>query len=183
MTEFVVDACVLRSAGYGTSEESVGSRDFIDEVYSGRHQAFLSEKLEDEWMRHASRLALAWIASMETHGLLLRAEPNRALGVEIDRYVASLDCSYLSCAQKDVHLIKSALSFRAIIVSGEIRSRNIFCQLSMRFDALHEIRWVQPMVIIGHGLVAGVVNAYPIAWTLSHASEITKRQRKWVREH
>lgn len=169
MTDFVVDACVLTSAGHGTNQESMSSREFIERVYSGRHQVIVSRALQSEWMRHASKLALGWIASMETQGLLLHSEPNTALEDEIDRQVSSLDASNFRCAQKDSHLIKIALCFHAIIVSGEIKSRKVFCQLSMRFDALHEVRWVKPQLILSHGFLPGGQSSYPAEWSLSYS--------------
>jgi hypothetical protein len=107
---------------------------------------------------------------METQGLLLYSEPSAGLDKEIDIQVASLDASYFSAAHKDSHLVKLALCFHSMIVSDEIRSRRIFCQLSQRFDPLHDVRWVKPHVVINYGFVAGGQSSYPMEWTLSFSN-------------
>jgi hypothetical protein len=167
MSEFIVDACVLRSAGVGTTKDSIGSRAFIDAVFSGKHQVLLSSALDAEWSLHASKLAINWIASMESHGLVIRAEANSAMSVEIDRNVDKLDASYVGCARKDAHLVKMALCFHALVVSWERRSRGVFCRLSLRFDPLHEVRWVAPTTFLAHGFLSRGSGSYPAQWTLS----------------
>lgn len=168
MTEFVVDACILRSAGFGTDPASVDSREFIEQVLSGRYQVFASMALEAEWMRHASKLALSWMASMESHGLIIRAEPNPFFQAEIDRQISKLDPSYIRCAEKDSHLVLVALIYFAVVVSAELRSRNVFQMLAHGFDMLHEVRWVAPRTFLNHGFKVGGVRAYPAEWSLSH---------------
>jgi hypothetical protein len=62
----VIDTSIARSAGgpdatYPTSKRC---RDFLQDVLAFRHRVVMTADIREEWHRHRSRFARAWLVSM-----------------------------------------------------------------------------------------------------------------------
>lgn len=169
MTELVIDACILRSAGYGTDDMSRSSRELLETVLDADCYVATSVDLEKEWMKHAGKIALAWMAAMESKGKILHVVVAGGMESGLLAAIDRLNESHRRCAGKDVHLILLSLQAFALIVSHEKASRGVFSSLSHTFDSLADVYWVYPDLFLRHGVMYGGLRACPSTWALSHS--------------
>jgi hypothetical protein len=168
MSDFIVDACVLRSAGYGTNALSVKSREALNAIMETPCAVLVSEPLYEEWNRHASKMSALWMATLESSARLIHVSPPFHAEEVIRTAVAKIDQSNRICALKDIHLVLIASSFHGLIVSNELRSRSVFHSLVRFCDCLAEIFWVSCESGGRLARICDVSSKVPPRWSLCY---------------
>ncbi len=111
--------------------------------------------LREEWNRHQSLFARAWLAEMTSKAKVEAVADvrNETLRAEAPKTVS---------AQKDLHLIEAALATDRIVVSLDDRART---ELSV--PSASGVMWVQPVEEGGHVIYWLNKGAEPVdAWKL-----------------
>ena len=168
MADVIVDACVMHSAGETENIQAVDARSLLDSVMTSGASVILEDRLEREWSAHSSGYALRWRAALESRSRIVRTKLREASWVPFEISLGYLDFSNAACARKDGHLVLASLHFRAIVISSEVASRNVFTHVSKYFDALCEVRWSHPSDFRRIELVCSRRMASPQEWFLTY---------------
>lgn len=169
MADLVIDACILKSAGHGTDNMSRTSRELLEAVFDADCYVVTSADLEKEWMKHAGKIALAWMAAMESRGKILHVVITAGREIGLLAAIDGLNESHRKCASKDAHLVLLSLQVFGLIVSHERASRGVFSMLSRTFDSLADVYWICPDLLLRHGVISGGLRTCPSTWGLSHS--------------
>ena len=94
--------------------------------------------LREEWNRHQSLFARAWLAEMTS-----KAKVEAIADVRNEELRAQAPSS--ASAQKDLHLVEAALVTDRIVISLDDRART-----ELAVDAAAEVMWVHPVDEGGH---------------------------------
>src|ERR1700733_12490318 len=129
----VIDASVASAAGQTMAPASRRCREFLQAVLRISHRAAMTPLLREEWKRHQSLFARAWLAEMTSKGKV-EATPD----VQNDQL--RTEAPGTRSAQKDLHLIEAALATDKIVVSLDDTARG---ELSV--PAAAEVMWVHPV--------------------------------------
>ncbi len=129
----VIDASVASAAGLSMSPDSRRCREFLQVVLRISHRATMTPLLRDEWKRHQSLFARAWLAEMASKAKVenMADVPNEQLRAQAPG---------TRSAQKDLHLVEEALATDKIVISLDDLART---ELSVRAAA--EVMWVHPV--------------------------------------
>jgi len=139
--KYVIDADILRSAGYSEAPVSSLSRKLLSEILDRGDEACFCQKLWDEWRKHNSRFSQAWKATMVAKRKLIKVEVTD----ETENHLLSLDDSNeKSAAIKDSHLIEIAISADRIIFSNDGKAKSAFSNLLDGRDRFKKIYWLSP---------------------------------------
>jgi hypothetical protein len=136
----VIDASVASAAGQTLQPASRRCREFLRTVLRICHRTTMTPRLREEWRRHQSLFAKAWLAEMRSRA---KAEDVADVRNEEMRDQAPGTPS----AQKDLHLIEAALNSDRIVISLDDRAR---AELSV--PAAAEVMWVNPVSEGGHAI-------------------------------
>jgi len=112
----VIDASVASAAGQTMAPASRRCREFLQAVLRISHRAAMTPLLREEWKRHQSLFARAWLAEMTSKGKV-EATPD----VQNDQL--RTEAPGTRSAQKDLHLIEAALATDKIVVSLDDTAR------------------------------------------------------------
>jgi hypothetical protein len=129
----VIDASVASAAGQTLVPTSRRSREFLQAVLRISHRATMTPLLREEWKRHQSLFARAWLAAMTSRAKVedIANVPNEDLRSQVPGTVS---------AQKDLHLIEAALATDKIVISLDDRAR---AELSV--PAAADVMWIHPV--------------------------------------
>lgn len=137
---FVVDADILRAAGYSEGQASQ-VRELLDTIYKICHRVVLSEEARSEWDKHASGIALNWWTRMNNRGKIQR------IRLRLTDHEDMLDGSGLAPERlpglkKDLHLVVAALEHGDnIVISNDGRAARGFKDLSRIIEAYSAVSW------------------------------------------
>jgi hypothetical protein len=134
----VIDASVASAAGLTLNPSSRRCREFLQAVLRICHLATMTPRVREEWNRHQSLFARAWLAEMTSKAKVedVADVPNEALRAEAPGTVS---------AQKDLHLVEAALATDKIVISLDDKAR---AELSVH--AASDVLWVHPFDEGGH---------------------------------
>lgn len=147
MIYFVIDANIARSCGNPT--ENKGAADcyrFLTAVSATNSEtgAVADPELRREWIKHANKTFLSWLARMESRRRVRLVETRRSSdyrsalrAIENDGIRTAMD--------KDVHLVELALFGQHPVASCDDRQRRYVRELSDAYPPLGDIQWVNPM--------------------------------------
>ena len=102
------------------------------------HRVTMTRVLREEWDRHQSQFAKAWLAEMTS-----KAKVQDVADVRNEQLRA--EAPNTPSAQKDLHLIEAALATDRIVISLDNRART---ELAVHTAA--EVMWVNPVDEGGH---------------------------------
>ena len=137
---FVVDADILRAAGYSKGHASQ-VRGLLNAIYEICHRVVVSEEARSEWDKHASGISLNWWTRMSNRGKIQRIrlhltdheEALEASGVAPER---------LPGLTKDLHLVVAALEHGDnIVISNDRRAARGFKELSLVIEKYGAVSW------------------------------------------
>ena len=120
-------------------------RDFLNAVLSLSHRVVMTEKIRDEWKRHASPFARRWRVSMYARRKIDRIiDPpeNENLCTKIVNTARSERQS--EEIEKDFHLLQAALATDQTVISLDEIIRGLFRQASQSVGEIRHIIWVNP---------------------------------------
>lgn len=106
--------------------------------------AVMSPKLEREWDKHQSKFASGWRVQMTARALICRVADGTHRKVANALARSSLTQAQKKAAQKDFHLVSSALATEQTILSNDDEARNILAAAAAEIDQLQELIWVNP---------------------------------------
>jgi hypothetical protein len=142
----VIDASVGGAAGgkLATFPTSKNCRDFLLTVRKLRHRIIMTPHLNDEWDRHQSSFAQAWLSSMVSRRrvIFVQIAPSNKLRRQIESTAANMDAR--RTMRKDFHLIEAAMAFDKTVVSLDEEVRSLFGSAARSVIPLSKIVWVNP---------------------------------------
>lgn len=140
----VVDACVLRAAGTTDAPMSSRCRAFLEKLRVSDHSVGVSPPILTEWVKHASRWSHRWRLRMTDLGKIrdVKWVRNNDLRRAIRTY---LDESSQESAEKDAHLIETALQLDEVVVSTDSTARGLFRQIASQMPSVARITWLHPV--------------------------------------
>ena len=123
---------------------SINCRNFLNVVLSLSHCVVMTEKISDEWKRHASRFARRWRVSMDARRRIDRIDPpeNENLCTKIVNTARSE--RQRENIEKDLHLLQAALATDQTVISLDENIRRLFKQASQQVGEIQGIIWVNP---------------------------------------
>jgi len=129
----VIDASVASAAGLSMIPDSRRCREFLQAVLHISHRATMTPLLRDEWKRHQSLFARAWLAEMTSKAKVenIADVPNEELRSQAPG---------TRSAQKDLHLVEAALATDKIVISLDELAR-----AALSVPAAAEVMWVHPV--------------------------------------
>jgi hypothetical protein len=145
----VVDTSVAHSAGgeRATHPTSKNCRSFLKTMLEHEHRLVMTPAIMDEWRRHQSRYARAWLVQMFARRRVDRIpsdgrsdlHPTILSEVEIRG-----DGRCLDAVRKDLILIDPALATDRLIVSLDETVRECFARAARSVGELRVLVWVCP---------------------------------------
>lgn len=162
---FVVDACVLRSAGLSGKPTPSECRAVLDEIRKAGETVAVDLDLLNEWRKHQSRYSSAWITSMFSRKLVKKVDKFSGKSDSIVNAVDKLMEPDRSIASKDIHLVKIAVDYSYRVVSSEKRCRASFHKASVHCCEISKVFWIQPVDADCCRVISGLMPC-PANWRL-----------------
>ena len=137
-------------------------RDFLNAVLSLSHHAVMTEKISDEWKRHASPFARRWRVSMDARRKIDRIiDPpeNENLCTKIADTARSE--RQRENIEKDFHFLQAALATEQTITSLDETIRRLFKRASQSVGEIQNIIWVNPNRTAEEQPIAWLQNGAP----------------------
>ncbi len=170
LKRIVVNASVARAAGGkdATASVSVNCTEFLETFRDNTlHHVVMTLELSEEWNKHQSNFAAAWLANMiatkRFHYVVL--PQNRTLHDKVEA-TASQEKD-INAMLKDFHLLGAALETDKTVISLDETIRTLFAQASQQVDGIRGIIWVNP---------DRTVEEQPIVWLNNGAPPEPHRQ-------
>ena len=143
----VIDADVAGTCGNKVLPDprAINCRNFLNVVLSLSHCVVMTEKISDEWKRHASPFARRWRVSMDARRKIDRTiDPpeNENLCTKIVNTARSE--RQRENMEKDFHLLQAALATDQTIISLDETVRQLFKRASQQVGEIQDIIWVNP---------------------------------------
>ena len=142
-----MDASVAGAAGTTMSPTSKRCRDFLltlrDETEC---RVVMPGQLKDEWDRHRSLFARAWLTNMTQRGRVINdpVEPSAKMRRKIEGAAATKK-KEADALLKDFHLIEAAIANDRTVVSLDEIVRRLFKAAAQSVEAIRKIVWVNPV--------------------------------------
>lgn len=157
--KFIVDADIIRSAGYSEHPVSSTSRTILNEIKDSNSNAVYCSTLMKEWKKHRSTYSTKWIATMMSKKRLLFI----ASDIEAKVFLENLENSKeKNIALKDVHLIDLAIASDKIIFSNDLNAKNAFSNLLDKRHNFKNIYWLSPKkdidIILQYALKSKIIH-------------------------
>lgn len=139
--KFIIDADIIRSAGYSEHPVSSTSRTILNEIKDSKCHAVYCSALMEEWKKHRSNYSIRWMATMRSKKKLLLVATN----VETKVFLESLnDSKNKIIALKDAHLVDLAIASDKVIFSNDLNAKNAFSTLLDKRHNFKNIYWLSP---------------------------------------
>ncbi|WP_035335531.1 hypothetical protein [Acinetobacter lwoffii] len=157
--KFIIDADIIRSAGYSEHPISSTSRNLLDAVIKHKSETVYCKTLMAEWRKHKSTYSTKWIASMISKKKLVLIP----VKTEAKDFLESLEESTdKKVALKDAHLVDLAIASNKIIFSNDINAKNAFSKLLDKRSNFQKIYWLSPRedmnIILNYALKNKIIN-------------------------
>lgn len=149
----VIDTSIARSAGGELARDidSLRCRVFLTAVIDNKHGIIMTDAIHDEWRKHQSNFARAWLLSMQARRLVHRVVvPNDdKLREKIEQAAAHQKNpdtveKNRDAMMKDKLLIEAALLADKIVASRDETVRQCFHEATSTIVILKQITWVNP---------------------------------------
>ena len=142
----VIDASIARAAGGFESKDPLGSvcREVLIRVRGICHRMAYGERMKEEWHRHMSRFATAWLVSMVSMNKLVLVDdsPESAHLDTIRAHAA--DPGLVEVMEKDAHLLAAATRTASRILSLDDKIRHHFAGKLRTHAEVLALVWVNP---------------------------------------
>ena len=142
----VIDTSIAQAAGGFESKDPLGSvcRDVLFRVRGICHRIVLGERMREEWHRHMSRFATAWLVSMVSMNkvVLVDDAPESAHLDTIHEHAA--DPGLVEVMEKDAHLLAAAIRRDKRILSLDDKIRHHFAGKLRTHAEVLALVWVNP---------------------------------------
>lgn len=128
MSDIVIDADILRSAGTSEHPHSKSSRELLEAIREGNHRMVQCAPLLAEHKKHRSRFAATWQANMTARkqSVYWKYEEDTALRKAlVDALPPDAPAKEIA-ALKDAHLLEAAAATGQRIVSKDRTARDLF---------------------------------------------------------
>jgi hypothetical protein len=143
----VIDASVASAAGQSEHSVSRNCRLFLQEVRTICHHVALSREGYDEWNRHQSRFARAWLRSMRARRKVDELEIEADDGLRARVSATARNERERDEMLKDFHLVEAALQASAPVASlDEFTARGPFRSACRMVRRVRQVVWVNPTV-------------------------------------
>lgn len=157
MKGIVVDASVARAAGETDVPVSRNCRDFLDTMRAKADcGCLLTPAVREEWMRHASKYGIRWLASMAAGSRVIERSPatdthlRERLELCAEKIASGEPVQTRAVAAaliKDAHLLEAALELaedgrRIVSLDEKVRRHLRFCAKSD--GGFRDVVWVNP---------------------------------------
>jgi hypothetical protein len=142
----VVDTSIARSAGGDAAAAPVSChcRDFLLAMRTVPHRVAITPDIRDEWRRHQSHFARAWLVSMYARKLVVALQPcsdpalRRAISTKVTTETQRL------AMLKDCHLIEAARATDRIVASLDETVKSLFTSTCREIAQFREVIWINP---------------------------------------
>ncbi|MCU4395755.1 hypothetical protein [Acinetobacter junii] len=157
--KFIIDADIIRSAGYSEHPISSTSRNLLEEVIKHKGETVYCKTLMAEWRKHKSTYSTRWIASMMSKKKLILIPVKTEAKDFLDSLEESKD---KKVALKDAHLVDLAIASNKIIFSNDTNAKNAFSKLLDNRSNFKKIYWLSPRddmnIILNYALKNKIIN-------------------------
>ena len=128
MSEIVIDADIMRSAGTSEHPHSRKSRELLEAIREGNHRMVQCTPLLAEHKKHRSRFAATWQANMiaRKQSVYWKYEEDAALRKALVDALPPDAPAKEMAALKDAHLLEAAAATGHRIVSKDKTARDLF---------------------------------------------------------
>jgi hypothetical protein len=140
----VIDASVARAAGNQEATPSRECTDFLEALRGSKHRVAVSTPLLEEWHRHQTRFAAAWLRSMYARRRVDSVEVEQDTSLRESLQQAAPRARIVAILLKDVHLIEVALAVDRRVTTLDEEARRHFGQAAQVVRVLRNICWVNP---------------------------------------
>ncbi|MFO0577850.1 MAG: hypothetical protein U1A78_27905 [Polyangia bacterium] len=142
----VIDASLARAAGPLDAPHPLARqcRQFLQDVLSICHRIVWTPEIKDEWDKHQSRHARAWLVAMRSRRKVVSIEvpADQTLCDGLKQAAGSERAS--RDMLKDSHLLEAALAADQIVVSLDETVHADFAAAAAGLQAIQSIVWVNP---------------------------------------
>lgn len=148
----VIDASIAKAAGTTEASTSQLSRDFLCAVLGLCHKVIMTPAIYEEWNKHQTKFAKAWLGQMIAKKKLGRVTIADSTSSQLRDAIDAIQNSGSTPSQvkaekamlKDVHLLEAALTTDGRVASADETVRRLFSDLSQQVASVQQIMWVNP---------------------------------------
>lgn len=145
----VIDACIARSAGDGTSADisSNACHRFLMYILDETNaEVVFSEELSKEWKKHRSNFATKWQRTMVAQGRSKFLNLSTLGSTEwADEFSKELSENHRAGFEKDAHLFILALNFDDRIASQDKKLVSLLHTASKKPPEIKRLLWLNPV--------------------------------------
>lgn len=134
----VVDASVMRAAGTAEHPVSSACRKALSAILTICHRVLISDPIENEWDRHASKFSRKWKVAMMNRRKMPKDNPSVA-----PILLKGLSSDDRAIIKKDRHLLDAAYAHDRIIMTTDDKLQKAL-ERTGNVKMLREIRWLNP---------------------------------------
>jgi hypothetical protein len=154
MSDFVVDACVARSASPSKDRVAHSCIETLNKIRGSQCNAVFCRVLLDEWNRHRSRFSAIWLKAMFARKRVVLLSVNtRDFLDEIE--VSGIKSSYVEALIKDRHVVVLSSMHAAALVTTDERLRKALRSLPDNLRNYRDIEIVNPIRNGASGRLSG----------------------------
>lgn len=154
MSDIVIDADIMRSAGTSEHPHSRNSREVLEAIREGNHRMVQCAPLLAEHKKHRSRFASTWQTSMLSRKQWVRWEYQADDGLR-SVLLAALPENSSNKEQavlKDAHLMEAAAATGQCIISKDKSARDLFRLACPALGSHRHILWGE-MTLSSEGVI------------------------------
>ena len=144
MSDIVIDADIMRSAGTSDHPHSSNARMVLEAIRNHGHRMVQCAPIREEHTRHQSRFAYTWRAEMVSRRQWVHwqymedAELRKTLVAALPETAST---NKELAVQKDAHLLEAAAATDKRIVSKDATARNLFRLACPNLGVHKSIQW------------------------------------------
>ncbi|MGL5675883.1 MAG: hypothetical protein ACRDDX_05700 [Cellulosilyticaceae bacterium] len=145
----IVDACIARSASKSEHPVSTACRSVLEQVREQGYYIGMNKMLFQEWRKHNSRYASAWLASMvsskkiytvTTENLEIREKAIKEY--EVHKRISEKEATAIL---KDIHLLDVVFETNGVLFSCDENIRVLFYRISNQIGEIVNVIWINPV--------------------------------------
>ncbi len=128
MSDIVIDADIMRSAGTSEHPHSRTAREVLETIRDGNHRMVKCAPLRAEYRKHQSRFATTWLATMTARKQSVHwtYEEDAVLRKTLVKALPPDSPSKEIAVLKDAHLLEAAAATGKRIISKDKTARDLF---------------------------------------------------------
>lgn len=139
----VVDTSVMCAAGVSDAPSAAHARMALSVIRASALRIAVAALLLEEWRLHMSTFSRKWLVSMYSRKHVVRVQPLDCPSL-IEAVALLEPPSRRNAADKDAHLLQTALAADRRVVSFDDKARRFFSEVAVSCHEIRSILWANP---------------------------------------